>query len=171
MFPRIQQNLFVASRLDFFLLSNSLRRETVLAAIRSSIKSDHRIVKIRININPVIKGPGYWKLNNWLLYDVNYIALIRWVIEHFKIRGRPYKTSAVRRFVHCENFEDKGGGGSLDADVLSFWPKNIEFFEICGVSARTSEEGGLSQCGLFADKERGSIFRNFAGRLLWTALN
>jgi len=32
--------------------------------------------------------------------------------------------------------------GSSDADVRTFWCKNIGFFEICGVSARTRMEGG-----------------------------
>jgi len=46
--------------------------------------------------------------------------------------------------------------------VLQMWTsalygaKNIRFFEIYGVSARTG--GGLSQCEHFADKERGSQF-------------
>jgi len=33
-----------------------------------------------------------------------------------------------------------------------FGAKNFGFFEICGVSARTRKEEGLSQCGHFADK-------------------
>jgi len=49
--------------------------ETVLAAIRSRIKSDHRIVEIRININPISKGPGYWEFNNSLLSDDTVIIL------------------------------------------------------------------------------------------------
>jgi len=39
--------------------------------------------------------------------------------------------------------------------------QNIGFFEIYGVSARKTEEGGLSQCGHYSDKGRGSIFRDF----------
>jgi len=50
-----------------------------------------------------------------------------------------------------------------------FGAKNLGFFEIYGVSART---GGVKPSGHFADKEEGeSIFRFFCERLLWTAPN
>jgi len=39
-----------------------------------------------------------------------------------------------------------------------FSAKHLEFFEIYGVSERTREEGGLSQCGHFADKGDGVNF-------------
>jgi len=48
----------------------------------------------------------------------------------------------------------RGKGSSLDADVRTFWCKNLEYFEIYGVSARTR--------GVSAEKEEGgSIFRDF----------
>jgi len=62
-------------------------------------------------------------------------------------------------------------------DVLKMWTsalfgaKNIGFFEIYGVSARTREGGG-GQCGHFSDKgEGGHIFTILCGRPLWTAPN
>jgi len=57
---------------------------------------------------------------------------------------------------------DKGGGGSSDAGVRTFWRKKYRFFLIYGVSARTGE---LSQCG-----QGGQFFAILCGHLLWTAL-
>jgi len=89
------------------------------------------------------------------------------------IRGRPYKTFAVRReaeFVQCGHFADKGGGGLLQMRTFAlFGPKKFGIFEIFGV--RTNKGGGgLRHCGHFADKE-GQFFSILCGRLLWTAPN
>jgi len=62
------------------------------------------------------------------------------------------------------HFAGKGEGYSDSASALVS-PKNFGFFEIYGLSARTSEERGLSQCGHFSDKEEGSVFRD----LVWTS--
>jgi len=45
-----------------------------------------------------------------------------------------------------------GQGGYCDAGVRTFWCKEIEFFEIYGVSAWTRD---LIQFGHFADKGKG----------------
>jgi len=47
-----------------------------------------------------------------------------------------------------------------------FGAKNIGFFEIYGVSART--RGGVEPVRTFC-RQRGSIFAILCGRLLWTA--
>jgi len=46
-----------------------------------------------------------------------------------------------------------------------FGAKTFGFFE----SARTKGEEVLSQCGHFADKGEGSIFRNFVRMSFWTS--
>jgi len=53
----------------------------------------------------------------------------------------------------------KGERGVLQMRTSAlFGAKNIEFFEIYSVSARTRGEGGLSQCGHFADKREFHLF-------------
>jgi len=75
-------------------------------------------------------------------------------------------------------FYGEGGGGSLDADVRTFWCKNFRFFrnlwcvrtdkgvepvqKFCG-------QGRLRQCENFADKG-GQFFAILCGHLLWTPL-
>jgi len=53
-----------------------------------------------------------------------------------------------------------GEGGSSDADVRTFWCKHNGFFEFM-VCSHGQGEGVLSRCGHFANKEEGSIFRDF----------
>ena len=59
-------------RLDFFLISNNLLNFTTKCNINTGYKSDHSIVTININFNKMIKGPGYFKLNNCLILDQDY---------------------------------------------------------------------------------------------------
>jgi len=49
-----------------------------------------------------------------------------------------------------------------------FVAKNLGFFELYGMSAGSRR---LSQCGHFADKGEGLIFRDFVQTFLWTAPN
>jgi len=44
--------------------------------------------------------------------------------------------------------------------------KNLGFFKIYGVSARTRGEGRLSQCGHFSDKGEGVDFSRLCGQPL-----
>jgi len=51
--------------------------------------------------------------------------------------------------VQCGHFAARGA--SSDADVRTFWSKNLRIFEIL-VCPHGQVGGGLSQCGHFADK-------------------
>jgi len=91
------------------------------------------------------------------------------IVQIFFLRKNAYLDKRRRpqseEFVQC----GKGGGGSSDVDSTLFGGKNIGFYEIYGVSARTWGRG-LSQCGQFVDKEGGGqFFAILCGRLLWTA--
>ena len=78
-FTRIQITPFTASRIDFFLVSNSLTSFTQSINVLQSIRSDHPVRFLQFNI-----GPGYWKFNNNLLDDDNYMSLIKQVIADYK---------------------------------------------------------------------------------------
>ena len=45
--------------------------------------SDHRGCVIAILLSEVVKGPGYWKFNNSLLEDINYVNQVSEVIDSF----------------------------------------------------------------------------------------
>ena len=47
--------------------------------------SDHRGCGIAILLSEVVKGPGYWKFNNSLLDDINYLNEMKEVTDSFII--------------------------------------------------------------------------------------
>ena len=55
------------SRLDFFLVSESLLSSVNNCCIESSYRSDHSIVILKCKFNDFIKSKGLWKFNNFLL--------------------------------------------------------------------------------------------------------
>ena len=56
----------------------------VKAEIKKSIKSDHSVVMIDIEINNIKRGPGIFKLNNSLLLDSTYKEKIQKAIKDIK---------------------------------------------------------------------------------------
>ena len=70
--PRVQ------SRLDYFLISGELYYNITKVNIKPSIKTDHSLLHINLNIlNEEKRGPGFWKFNTALLRDDVYIDLIK----------------------------------------------------------------------------------------------
>ena len=57
------------SRIDYFLVSESLSVKCEDVKIVPSICTDHSAVSILINIGESKRGPGIWKFNNELLKD------------------------------------------------------------------------------------------------------
>ena len=54
------------------------------SAIIPYSKSDHCIVNINIEINQQKRGPGFWKMNNSLLQNKDYVYFIKGVIKDIK---------------------------------------------------------------------------------------
>jgi len=82
------------------------------------------------------------------------------------LRGCPKQTSTVRGEESLSNaniLRTRGRRGSSDADVSG--AKNIGFFEIYGMSARTRWVGPVRT---FFGQE-GQFFANLCGRPFWTA--
>ena len=68
----------VQSRLDFWLISESLSYQVKNCHIKPGNKSDHSLIKISLEIlNTQKRGPGYWKFNNRLLHDSKYINMVK----------------------------------------------------------------------------------------------
>ena len=64
-------------RLDMLFISEHLLPLTVSCEIRPGYRSDHSIVTLHLNAIQKKKGPGLWKFNESLLYDENYVVLIK----------------------------------------------------------------------------------------------
>ena len=73
-----------ARRLDYVLVNESLHMKSQSSAIIPYSKSDHCIVNINIEINQQKRGPGFWKMNNSLLQNKDYVDFIKGVIKDIK---------------------------------------------------------------------------------------
>ena len=89
LFTRVQSNPFSASRLDFFLISNSLLTDSQTVSILPSVHSDHRLMQIKLSLKTIHKGTGYWKFNNSLLLDKYFTSVIKNVIGEFQTNRPP----------------------------------------------------------------------------------
>jgi exonuclease III len=65
------------SRLDFFLINNLTQNCVIESSIVTSYRSDHKGILLNIKLTEVQRGPGYWKFNNSLLKDENYVKIFK----------------------------------------------------------------------------------------------
>jgi len=59
--------LKMKSRIDFFLIANSMSHLVSHVNIGISIAPYHRAVRLSVNLTPSKQGPGLWKFNNSLM--------------------------------------------------------------------------------------------------------
>lgn len=71
-------------RLDFFLISRSLMYSTRNATITPSLNSDHSMINLDLSIDNEQRGPGFWKFNNALLNDIEYLTMVTDIIDNVK---------------------------------------------------------------------------------------
>ena len=72
----------IQSRLDFFLVSLALESEIGNVAIAPSIGTDHSIITMSLNIpNTQKRGNSFWKFNNSLLKDIEYVNSVKKMIQ------------------------------------------------------------------------------------------
>ena len=69
------------ARLDFFLISDSLLPYVEKADILPTCFSDHSPIILEIDFAKFQRGKGFWKFNNSLLTDKNYVDLIKKIIK------------------------------------------------------------------------------------------
>ena len=73
---------FVARTLDYSLTSSTFFEKTRVQYYFGPSVS-HRECGIAILLSEVVKGPGYWKFNNSLLEDINYVNQTNEVTDSF----------------------------------------------------------------------------------------
>jgi exonuclease III len=75
------------SRLDYILISNSLIYNVEKIEFGHSLYSDHSPVHLKLeNKQEATKGRGFWKFNNSLLKDLEYIENVNNIITEEQIR-------------------------------------------------------------------------------------
>ena len=69
------------SRLDYWIISESLAQFINKVDLVPAFKTDHTMVQINLVFEPYKRRPGYWKLNTSLLQDSDYVEKINNLIE------------------------------------------------------------------------------------------
>ena len=64
----------LASRIDFFLVSECLANKTSDVGIVPSINTDHSMITYEVEISETPRGPGIWKINNKILQDEKFVT-------------------------------------------------------------------------------------------------
>ena len=82
-------NPYVQSRLDFWLISESVQSDIMENDIIPCVLSDHDYVTLHLQIKKQKIGPSYWKFNNSLLNNQEYVVTLNenfqeWVNEYVK---------------------------------------------------------------------------------------
>ena len=73
------------ARLDFFLISEFLFTSVEEAKILLGYQTDHSLILLKFDFGKFQKGKSYWKFNNSLLKDENYVTEIKKIIESTKL--------------------------------------------------------------------------------------
>ena len=73
------------ARLDFFLISEFLFTSVEEAKILPGYQTDHSLILLKFDFGKFQKGKSYWKFNNSLLKDENYVTETKKIIESTKL--------------------------------------------------------------------------------------
>ena len=83
-----RKNPTIKSRLDFWLVSDSLFDSVHSVDIEPSVRSDHSAISLTLkSLNSNKKGKGYWKLNNSFINEADYIAGIINGVETWNVEA------------------------------------------------------------------------------------
>ena len=72
------------ARLDFFLISNELMSLVNSVQILPGYRTDHSYIELELKISDFDKGPGFWRFNNSLLKEKDYVDLVKHCILETK---------------------------------------------------------------------------------------
>ena len=84
-----QSSPLIFSRLDYWLISNSLSDNVCQVDMISAIKTDHSAIVIELqDVEDKVKGPGFWKLNCSLLNDTEYVNELNLLLPTWLQEGK-----------------------------------------------------------------------------------
>ena len=96
------KNGFIHSRLDYWLVSIGLAYLIKKVLISPGNSSDHSIISLNIDlINTQRRGKGFWKFNNSLLCDIEYITMIKEIISNISNEFETHNKNTIWEFAKC----------------------------------------------------------------------
>ena len=79
-----RRNPIKQARLDFFLISEGLSQFTQQSKIGPSYRSDHSLVTLELSFTNTTQGKSYWKHNNSMLTELEYLKIMNKKIMEVK---------------------------------------------------------------------------------------
>ena len=64
---------FIARRLDYIIVADNLIEKCHECELTSTAQSDHRLIHMKYRLSSTPRGPSYWKFNDSLIYDANFV--------------------------------------------------------------------------------------------------
>ena len=93
----------VQYRLDFWLISIQLEYLVKNIKVSPGNMSDHSVVTIEFElIGSCKRGRGFWKFNNDLLYDPNYVELTKNIVKNVKENTSFKNKNTLWDYLKCE---------------------------------------------------------------------
>ena len=81
-----RKNPVKKARLDFFLVYESLLIDVDKSCIYPGYRTDHSLILVQLQLGKFQKGKSYWKMNNSLLKDHEYVKAVKELILEVKNR-------------------------------------------------------------------------------------
>ena len=87
----------IQCRLDYFLVSEQLKQCVEDCKIIPNIHSDHSALALSVlfDESELPRGPGFWKFNNSLLSDTNYVQLLTFQFPEFAKKHQQVKDKGL----------------------------------------------------------------------------
>lgn len=89
-------------RLDYFLVSSDIAQMSSNTGIDAGYRSDHSLCYICTSFTKLSRGKGTWKFNNSLLYDDNYVKLVKSciadVVDQYKTNNQGQALNQAEEF-------------------------------------------------------------------------
>ena len=92
----------IASRIDFALFTGGIANVVSRIEYLPSFKTDHSLLSFTISQTKQKRGPGYWKFNNRLLKDKEFVEKSNKIIERVNVKYR-YAQNHVDKWELCLN--------------------------------------------------------------------
>ena len=142
----------VQSRLDYWLISTSLSYLVKEMKIKPGFGSDHSIITISLDLLDTNKrGKGYWKFNNSLLTDKNYVELIKNTISSVNREVTMTDKNMLWEYLKCqirtETMIYAGKKAKLEKEQMIILEKKLEELEK-NLNSDKIKQAEYAQCKL-----------------------
>ena len=152
-----QSNPLVFSRLDYWLISNSLSDNVSNVDMISAITTDHSAIKIEFqDVDDKVKGPGFWKLNCSLLNDKQYVDEINCLLPSWLQEGKQELNDprSVWDWVkyNVKKYSRQYSMTKSQQRKAEEWQLNREFQEASSVFQKNPSQENLSTLNVLKEK-------------------